>query len=166
MQFSLMFYGSFVLTLFISPAILADIIVIIHFGWILFMLWGFVIAFCGLFRKDLFDKWLFRTVHFFGMLYISILAVIDKYCPLTIWENELRQKHDPVSAYSGSFIVHYTEKLVYPDVDQLLLKIVTIFVAVFTLAVFLIKPPEKIRTLFGFLFSRFFSSYGLLNKDE
>ncbi len=128
--------------------ILADVIVVMHFAWILFMLLGFILTLCGFFWKEFFDRWLFRILHLFGITYVSFLAIMGKYCPLTIWENSLRAKYDPTLTYSGSYIVHYIEKLVYLDVNLLVILIPTVFIAIFTVVVFMIKPPTKMRKIF------------------
>ncbi|MCK4527004.1 DUF2784 family protein [candidate division WOR-3 bacterium] len=128
--------------------ILADMIVIIHFVWILFMLLGFVLSLWGFFWKNFFDWWLFRTLHICGIAYVALLASLRQYCPLTIFENTLRARYNPELIYPGSFMVHYIEKLVYPDVKPLVLLIPTTFIAVFTVFVFIIKPPTKIRRIF------------------
>ncbi len=139
------------LALLVSSAIFAVIIVIVHFIWILFMLMGFIFTLCGFFWSNFFDRWLFRTVHLCGIVYVSILAIIGKQiravCPLTIWENVSRTKYDPASAYSGEFIIHYAEKLVYPDINPLIITMGTLFIAVFTVVVFIIRPPAKIRRI-------------------
>ena len=128
--------------------ILADIIVTLHLLWILFMLIGFMLTLRGFFRKVFFDRWLFRTLHLLGIIYVSLLAILGKYCPLTLWENSLRAKYDPTLIYPGSFIIHYIEKLVYPAVNPLIILIPTIFIAVFTVVVFIIRPPKKIKEAF------------------
>ena len=125
--------------------ILADIIVVTHFAWIIFMLVGFIFTIAGFFWKRFFDRWLFRTLHLCGIAYVSLLAILGKYCLLTIWENSLRQKYDPGLAYPGSFIIYYIEKLVYPDVNPLVIQIPTVFIAVFTIVVFIVRPPRRIK---------------------
>ena len=71
---------------------LAEIILIIHFLWILFMLFGFVYNVVGLFfNKNLLKNFWLRTMHLFGILYVASLAILDKYCPLTVLESKLRQ---------------------------------------------------------------------------
>ncbi|MDP2943679.1 MAG: DUF2784 domain-containing protein [Candidatus Omnitrophota bacterium] len=129
--------------------ILADIIVVMHFAWILFMLVGFILTIKCFWWKGFFDKWLFRTIHLFGIIYVSSLAVLRQYCPLTILENNLRARYDPSLVYPGSFMVHYIEKLVYPDINPLIIQIPTTFITVFTVVVFIIRPPAKIRMIFG-----------------
>ncbi|MBU2528814.1 DUF2784 domain-containing protein [bacterium] len=125
----------------------ADLIVLMHFFWISFMLAGFVLTLCGFFWKRYFDLWLVRTVHLLGITYVGLLAVLGKYCPLTILENSLRTRHNPELAYTGSFIIHRIEKLVYPDVDPLIILIPTALIAVFAIAMFIIKLPVKIREM-------------------
>lgn len=127
---------------------LADIIVVIHFAWILFILSGFILTSCGFFWKALFDKWLFRTIHLCGIFYAGLLALLRKHCPLTVLENNLRQKYTPESIYPDSFIIHYIEKLVYPDLNTLMIIIPTVIIAVFTIVVFIVRPPAKIRKIF------------------
>lgn len=129
--------------------ILADLIVMIHFGWILFMIGGFIFTLCCFFRKEFFDRWLLRMIHLFGIIYVGVLAVLGKHCPLTILEYNLRIKHNPELNYPGSFIIYYIEKLVYPDANLIVFLIPTIFIAIFTAIVFIIRPPKKTKRLFS-----------------
>jgi hypothetical protein len=131
-----------------SYKIFADAIIVVHFLYILFMLSGFLLTGYALFfRQKFFDWWLFRSLHLLGIFYVASLSILGKYCPLTILENELRLRYEAYSVYSGSFIVHYLEKLVYPDVNPLVIQIPTVFLAIFTIVVFIVKPPEKIKSI-------------------
>lgn len=112
------------------------------------MLWGFILTLRGFLHKEFFERWFFRTLHLFGIAYVNLLALMGEYCPLTIWENSLRTKYDPSLTYAGSFMIHYVEKLVYPDVNPLIIQIPTTFIAVFTIVVFILRPPKKIREVF------------------
>ena len=132
--------------------ILSDMLVVVHFLWILFMLTGFfmtlwaIIINCAFQRPSRFwDWWIFRTIHLGGILYVAVLAVLEKYCPLTIWEYHLRTRYTPDLPYPDSFIARYIERLVYPSVHPLAIVIPTVFVAVFTIVVFVIRPPKKIK---------------------
>jgi len=140
--------------------ILADIIVFFHFVWILFMLWGFFRTFLSIIfvyiikinckKWELFfDRWFFRTLHLGGIVYVGFLSVLGKYCPLTMLENFLIMQKNPDLKYPGSFIVYHIEKLVYPDINPKVIIIPTICIAVFTIAVFIIKPPDRIRKKFS-----------------
>src|SRR4030067_2012395 len=104
--------------------LLADFLVATHFLWILFMLAGFVATGIGIFfSKNILNWFWFRTLHLAGMVYVGALSLEGKLCPLTIWENQLRAKADQASIYSGSFIIHYIERLIYPEVNPVLLQV-------------------------------------------
>lgn len=131
-----------------SHKIFADAIIVAHFLYILFMLLGFLLTGYALFfREKFFDRWLFRSLHLLGIFYVASLSILGKYCPLTILENELRLRYEVSAVYSGSFIVHYLEKLVYPDVNPLVIQIPTVFLAIFTIVVFIVRPPKKIKSI-------------------
>ena len=112
------------------------------------MVAGFILTLTAFFKRIIFDWWLFRTLHLVGILYVSLLAAMGRFCPLTIFENELRSKQDPEQVYSGAFIVHYVEKIVYPEVAPMVVLIPTFLIAIVTLIVYLIYPPEQVKRLF------------------
>ena len=127
---------------------LADAIMVIQLAWIIFMIWGFALTIGGFFHPKFFERWLFRTIHLLGILFVTTLELLGKYCPLTVWENALRSHYNPETDYPGSFIIKQIEQMIYPDVLPLVVIIPTILVAAFTLAVFVLKPPAKLTTLF------------------
>ncbi len=130
--------------------ILADIVIIIHFLWILFMIWGFVLTFYHFFIKPsekFFNNLIFRLIHLLGILYVSILELMHKYCPLTLLENYFYSKSSPERMYEGSFIIKYLEKIVYPDINPAILIFSAAFIGLFTLVIFFVKPPEQIEKL-------------------
>ena len=108
------------------------------------MLAGFVLTLSGFFWKGYFDRWVFRTVHLCGILFVAILAVLGEYCPLTILENNFMVKYDPNLIYPGSFIAHNIEKLVYPNVNPMIIIVPTIIIGLITLIIYIIKPPMRI----------------------
>jgi len=131
-----------------SYKIFADAIIVVHFLFVLFMLLGFLLTvYTIFFRHRFFDWWLFRSLHLLGIFYVASLSILGKYCPLTLLENQLMSRYESSSVYSGSFIVHYLEKLVYPDVNPLTIQIPTIFIAIFTIVAFIVKPPKKIKNI-------------------
>lgn len=123
---------------------MATLITALHFLWVLFMLAGFFWTLAAFFvHRRFFDYFWFRTLHAAGILFVSLYAVLDQYCPLTIFENYFRQKSG--RAYSGGFISHYVEKLVYPDVNPIFIKIGTFTVVIVTIGAYLILPPRRVK---------------------
>ena len=121
--------------------LLADIILIVHLGWILFMLYGFALTVRAFWRPAFWDRWLFRTTHLAGILLVASLELLGKYCPLTIWEYGLRRE----TGEPGYFILDWIERLIYPDVNPLIYLIPTYAIALFTLVMFVYRLPSKFR---------------------
>jgi hypothetical protein len=95
----------------------ADFVVLIHFLWIIFLIFG---AFIG--KK-------YRTVkvfHVAGLGFAVIIQIFGWYCPLTHFEIWLRQRHDPLLTHSGSFIVYYMEKLIYIELTPGIIFVLTL----------------------------------------
>jgi len=87
--------------------ILADITVAFHFAWILFLIFGALIG-----RRV---KWV-RLLHVGSLVFSVLLQLFSWICPLTHLEVWLRGKSG--WTYTGNFIQHYVEKLVYLDVPR------------------------------------------------
>ena len=98
--------------------VLADMVVLIHFIWILFLFFG---AFWGVKNRAV------KIFHISGLAFAFIIQSFDGSCPLTHFEVWLRAQHHPNLTYAGSFIIHYIEKLVYIELSRSLILIFTIF---------------------------------------
>lgn len=97
--------------------IFADFVVLIHFLWIVFLVFG---VFPGLKNRPV------RIFHISGLAFGFVIQIFDWYCPLTHLETWLRAKHDPSLAYTGSFIIYYVEKMVYIELSRNLILILTV----------------------------------------
>lgn len=100
--------------------ILADLVVLIHFLWIVFLISG---AFVG--RKCRLIKYL----HIGGLGFAFLIQIFGWYCPLTHLEVWLRSKHEPSMGYRGSFIIHYVEKIVYIELQSWIIFLMTLIIA-------------------------------------
>lgn len=129
--------------------LLADFLVALHLLWIIFMIAGMILILWGsFFKRGILDWFWFRTLHLLGIIYVGVLSIQGKLCPLTIWDNQLRAKADPEGTYAGSFIIHYVEKLVYPEVDPVILKVATLTFGIITISAYLFASPQRLRRLF------------------
>lgn len=88
--------------------ILADATMVVHFLWVVFVVFGILLA---LMKSRL--AWL----HLGGICLALLLNLLGWYCPLTYLENYLYLKGGS-SVYEGSFIVHYLAPLLYPDLPE------------------------------------------------
>jgi hypothetical protein len=108
--------------------ILADFTLLIHFLWILFLFLG---AYVGARVRGL------RILHLSGLAFALMTEIFGWYCPLTYFEVWLRSKHDPRWVYTGSFIIHYVEKIVYLDLSRTLVAAGTVILVGFNVWLYL-----------------------------
>ena len=108
-------------------SLLVDITIVVHFLWILFLIFGFVFALKGS---------RIAYVHLAGLVFALVLNALEWYCPLTHLENFFRSIRGAHSAYSTSFIAKGLEKLVYPDIPENFLRGGEIFLTVLYLIVY------------------------------
>jgi hypothetical protein len=110
--------------------ILADLTVALHFAWILFLLLGAV--------WGVRYRWV-KYFHLFGLGFAFLIQALDWYCPLTHLEIYLRARHDPSLAYAGSFIIYYLEQVVYLQVPQYAIVVMTILLCALNLFLYIKK---------------------------
>ena len=127
---------------------LADVVVGVHFVSILFMCAGFITAIIGLKIEKLLQLVFLRIFHLAGIIYMGLNALLDKPCLLTTLENYLRAKYSPGLIYTEVFIIHYLKKLIYPDINPVLITMITGFAAVLSIIIFVIKPPGEVKRIF------------------
>ncbi len=89
--------------------VLADAVVLLHLAWIVFLVFG---ALLGARYRPL------KVFHILGLAFAMTIQVFGWYCPLTHLEVWFRARHDPSLTYTGSFIVHYAEKIVYVELSR------------------------------------------------
>jgi hypothetical protein len=108
-------------------SILADIVVFIHLLWIVFLIIG---AIPGVRYQAV------KFIHLGGLAFSVIIQIVGWYCPLTHLEIWLRMRHDPMLSYTGSFISHYIERIVYLEVSRLTVFGITVLLVVFNVFIY------------------------------
>jgi len=83
---------------------LADLLLLLHFAFILFVLFGGLLL--------LYRRW-FIWLHLPMFLWGALVNLTPWQCPLTPLENHYRQLAGQ-SGYEGGFVEHYIAPLVYP----------------------------------------------------
>ncbi len=85
--------------------LLADLVVVVHLLFILFVMFGALLAF----------KWSWMPwLHLPAMSWGAATEFFQLICPLTPLENSLRANAGE-SGYSGDFIAHYILPVIYPS---------------------------------------------------
>jgi hypothetical protein len=85
--------------------IAADLLVLFHFAFILFVVLGGFLVF---YRR------MFAWLHFPAVIWGVLIEFSGWICPLTPWEQSLRIKAGQ-AGYSGGFVEHYLVSLIYPE---------------------------------------------------
>ncbi|MBD3402958.1 DUF2784 family protein [candidate division GN15 bacterium] len=121
-------------------SILADLLLVIHVLWVVWMVSGVVIALLGFVRPKLWGLTIFRITHLVGMALTASTPIwSDGICPLTIWEYQLREGADnPRSLLSRIF-----HDLIYWDVPLIYLSLLSAAAALITVVLFILRPPWK-----------------------
>lgn len=95
-----------------SANVLADIILIVHLLFVLFVIGGLAMVWIGARAGWAWVRnfW-FRALHLAAILYVAVIAVLDLPCPLTVWEDALRGYR----ADSAGFIERWIHALLFYD---------------------------------------------------
>jgi len=118
-------------------SLLVHFTIILHFLWILFIIFGFIFVL---------KKSKIAFVHVSGLFLALFLNLMGWYCPLTYLENYLYTLHDIRSAYTKPFILNYLEYLIYPDLPEPYIRIFAlIFVALYM--IFYIYQAKRYKLL-------------------
>jgi hypothetical protein len=105
-------------------SLLATLTLFVHALFIIWVIFGALVA-----RSRPF----LRALHIASLVWGVLTEVLPWPCPLTWAENWLEQKAG-TEPYQGGFLLHYLDKLVYPDVPAKILTIAGVIVCVLNLA--------------------------------
>jgi Protein of Unknown function (DUF2784) len=101
-----------------SFRVLADAVVVVHLGFILFVVLGPLLARC----------WpLLLRVHLPALAWAAVSVTVGAPCPLTPLENGLRRLAGE-GGYAGGFVDHYLEDVVYPGEHTTALRVLAVIV--------------------------------------
>ena len=93
--------------------IIADIVLITHAAFVVFVIFGLVLIIYGGFRRWHWIKnpW-FRLGHLAAIGVVVLQAWFGMICPLTALEMALRERAGEVT-YSGSFVAHWVQRMLF-----------------------------------------------------
>jgi len=123
----------------------ADLIAIIHLGYVIFVVLGFILIVLGIIFKW---KWirnpLFRIAHLLAITGVVLEALLGINCPLTVLEFRLRYAPCP-SDMKASFIGNIIDSLLYYNAPGWLFTIIYTTFAILVLLTFILAPPKRKR---------------------
>lgn len=126
-----------------SPRLWADAILVVHFAFVLGVIVPVPLIVLGRLLDWRFvrNAW-FRRVHLAMIGVVVLQAFLGRLCPLTIWEQLLREAAgDPT--YEGSFIAYWVSRLLYHDVDPWVFAVLYTAFGALIVFLYVVVPPER-----------------------
>jgi hypothetical protein len=120
---------------------LADLVLVVHFAFVCFVVIGLLLIWIGWFRHWTFVRniW-FRMVHLAAIGVVAAESLVGFVCPLTTWENRLRAMGGAQS-YDDAFIQHWLHRFMFFDLgEQMFTIIYFIFFLAVALSLWLVPP--------------------------
>jgi hypothetical protein len=111
----------------LGPTFYSALAVCVLFLHALFILWVVVGALLTRSRPIL------RWLHIISLVWGILTELLPWPCPLTVLENRLEGKAG-VEPYQGGFLLHYLDKLVYPDFSATVLIVAGVIICALNLA--------------------------------
>jgi len=105
------------------------------------------LAICFLLLHALFILWvvfgalvtrsrpILRSLHLCSLTWGILTELLPWPCPLTVLENWLEAKAG-VQPYQGGFLLHYLDKVVYPDISATFLTVAGVIICALNLALY------------------------------
>jgi hypothetical protein len=122
---------------------LADIIAIIHLGYVIYVILGFILIVVGIILRW---KWIrnlpFRITHLLAIVGVACEALLGVNCPLTVLEFKLRYALN-LSEKEGSFIGTIVGSLLFYNAPGWLFTIIYTAFAILVVITFIIAPPSR-----------------------
>ena len=125
-----------------NRSLYADLIVSIHFGYVIFVVGGLlVIILGGVLRWRFIRNFWFRVIHLAMILLVVFETLWGISCPLTDWEYELRIAAGQQNAASESFIARLIQQIIFYDFPLIVFTISYCLFGIAVLASWWLIPP-------------------------
>jgi len=119
--------------------LLADSILIIHFGFVVFVVGGLGLIWIGAVAGWRWVRnFLFRAAHLAAIVFVAAVALAGIWCPLTLWEAQLRGE-----SAEKSFIAHWIHRILYYDLPEWVFTIAYVAFAAAVAATWYFVRPIK-----------------------
>ncbi|HEX6885026.1 MAG TPA: DUF2784 domain-containing protein [Planctomycetota bacterium] len=129
-----------------SSAALADLIVVLHLGYVLFVIVGLVLIWLGVaLRWGWVRRPAFRVPHLVCTLIVPVEALIGYVCPLTTWEHALRRRAGQ-HPEEISFMGRLARDLLFYEAPQWVFTLCYVAFGLVVVATFLCVPMRRRAT--------------------
>jgi len=119
--------------------LIADVVLVIHFAFVAFVVGGFALIWVGHFAGW---RWVgnrvFRSVHLAAITFVAIESLIGMVCPLTQWEDTLRGE-----TTERSFVARWLHAILFYDLPEWVFSALYVAFAVLTALTIRLVPTRS-----------------------
>lgn len=122
--------------------ILADLVVVLHAGFVAFIVVGQIVVLYGLAHGRAWARgfW-FRWLHLLSIAFVVMLSWVGAICPLTDLENYLRELAGEVG-YPGDFISYWVREFLFYECSTWVFLVIYSVFGMVVLLTFVLAPPQ------------------------
>jgi hypothetical protein len=121
--------------------LLADLILIVHFLFVAFVVGGLALIWIGAaFGWQWVKNFWFRVAHLAAIVFVAGEALIGVWCPLTMWEDALRGVHG-----EKSFVARWIHRLMFYDFPGWMFTTAYVLFALVVIVTLVWLPPRRGR---------------------
>ena len=117
----------------------ADVVLVIHFAFVLFVTGGLLLIWAGAAAGW---RWVrnfrFRAAHLAVIVFVAGEALAGVWCPLTLWEAQLRG-----APAEKSFVAQWIHRLMYYDLPEWVFATAYVLFALAVAVTFWLAPPIR-----------------------
>ncbi len=123
-------------------SLLADVILLIHFAFVLFVTGGLVLIWIGAAAgwQWVRNFW-FRIAHLAAIVFVALESLAGVWCPLTVWEDALRG-----AASEKSFIARWVHRLMFFQLPEWVFTVAYVLFAAMVVLTLVAIPPSRRKT--------------------
>ncbi len=121
--------------------LLADLILVVHFAFVLFVAGSLPLIWLGAAAGW---RWVrnvrFRIAHLAAILFVTGEAIAGVWCPLTVWEDALRG-----TAQDKSFVARWVHAVMFYSLPEWVFTAVYVAFALAVATTFWLVAPDRLR---------------------
>jgi len=121
----------------------ADLILIVHVAYAVFVVGGQVLIIAGWIRGWSWTRRpVFRLAHLAAIGVVVAQSWLGLSCPLTVWEDALRRATGQ-EGYAAGFIAHWLSRLLFWSAPAWVFTVIYTALGLLVAATFLLYPPRR-----------------------
>lgn len=122
-----------------ASSFLADIILVVHFAFVLFVVGGLAAVWIGAAAgwRWVRNFWL-RAAHLAAIAFVAAESLAGVWCPLTVWEAALRGRDA-----EKSFVAQWIHRLLFYDFPEWVFTLLYVAFALLVAASWIVVRPTK-----------------------